>query len=107
MLIPVSLLLVCLVGFFMLKQVNLFLGVEKQVTLDVISTEQIGKGPGRRFAMAFKDKWGGHFRQTFRAGPFETLSALPGDKIDAITDGLLWTVIVRVDRGDGYKKVYF
>ena len=66
MLIPVSLLLVCLVGFFMLKQVNLFLGVEKQVTLDVISTEQIGKGPGRRFAMAFKDKWGGHFRQTFQ-----------------------------------------
>ncbi len=107
MLVPVSLVLICLVGFFMLKQVNLLLGMEKKVTLVVQSTEQIGKGPGRRYAMAFKDEWGGHVRQTFRATPFETLSALPGDKIDVVTDGLLWTVIVKVDRGDGYRKVYF
>ena len=95
----------CLLAWFLLVNLNLMLGIEKDVKA-VVATSQVNNGPrSTSFDVVFKIDNGGELSQNFRKYQYSKLKLAPDAEVELRLDGLLWSQVVAVNAGDGFVRV--
>lgn len=91
--------------FFTATQLNLLLGVEKTHEAEVTGHKVYVGGRSNRHTLTFKTESGEVYEAEMNTFFYKRIAVPEGAKVKIVTDGLLWSTVMRVDSGKGFNTV--
>jgi hypothetical protein len=94
-----------LIGYFLIGQLNLFLGFEREKKAVL---ERVDVHVGTRsnsYTLVFNTEDGDALQETVGKYTLKRLDVAPGSEVNLKTDGLFWRAVVAVDNGKGFERL--
>lgn len=88
---------------FTAGQLNLLLGSESSHSGTMVKLTALNQA--RNFLYTFESDGGQQFERKVAKMTHTHVGLNPGDKVTFVVDGLFWSKVVAVDKGDGLKRL--